>query len=258
MAELDRKTVQVLGVPVDSISWPDAITRVIDWAIDRSSRLVAICNVHVVVMASRNVEYGKVIASADLATPDGAPVAWMLRRMGCAGQQRINGPDLMWKLCERCEVEKVPVFFYGSTEKTLELLSSNLYSAFPRLIIAGMDSPPFRQLSSQEDDSIVTRINGSSAGVVFVGLGCPKQELWMAEHRGRVSAVMIGVGAAFDFHAGLVKRAPQWMQNAGLEWLHRLCSEPGRLWKRYLVTNTLFIIYAARQLLAYRISRRLP
>ena len=151
-----------------------------------------------------------------MATPDGAPVAWMLRKQGFAGQPRISGPDLMWALCERCAAERLPVFFYGSTEATLAALDVRLRAAFPDLLIGG--------------------------------LGCPKQETWMAEHRGRVNAVMIGVGAAFDFHAGVVTRAPAWMRNNGLEWLHRLASDPRRLWRRYLVTNTLFILGAARQL----------
>ncbi len=139
-------------------------------------------------------------------------------------------------------------FVYGSTEATLALLESRLRAAFPALRLS-MESPPFRTLSSDEDAAAVARINASGAGIVFVGLGCPKQEHWMAEHRGRVNAVMIGVGAAFDFHAGTVQRAPAWMRDNGLEWLHRLASEPGRLWRRYLVTNTLFILGAARQLL---------
>jgi N-acetylglucosaminyldiphosphoundecaprenol N-acetyl-beta-D-mannosaminyltransferase len=184
-----------------------------------------------------------------MATPDGAPVAWMLRRLGFAGQRRVSGPDLMWALCERCAAEKVPVYFYGSTGDTLTALKVRLLEAIPGLLIGGMESPPFRALSSEEDAGAVQRINASGAGIVFVGLGCPKQEMWMAEHRGRVNAVMIGVGAAFDFHAGTVQRAPLWMRDNGLEWLHRLASEPGRLWKRYLVTNTLFLLGAARQLL---------
>ena len=228
--------------------------RLLTWAQARESRYVAICNVHVVVSASRDATYRDVINGSDMATPDGAPIAWMLRRLGFAGQPRISGPDLMWALCARCAEEGLPVYFYGSTEATLVALGERLRASFPGLPISGMESPPFSLQTKEEDAAVVTRINDSNAGIVFVGLGCPRQECWMAEHRGRVNAVMIGVGAAFDYHAGTLKRAPEWMQNAGLEWLHRLCSEPGRLWKRYLVTNTLFVIYAARQLLANRFS----
>lgn len=243
-----RVTGRVLSSQIDVMTWSDALERLFGWARVRESRYVTICNVHVVVSASRDASYGEVINGSDMSTPDGAPVAWMLRRHGFVGQPRISGPDLMWALCKRCSDEKLPVFFYGSTEATLMLLEQRLRTAFPELQMV-MESPPFRPLSPAEDAATVARINASGAGFVFVGLGCPKQERWMASHRGSIDAVMIGVGAAFDFHAGTVKRAPQWMRNHGLEWLHRLGSEPGRLWKRYLVTNTLFVLGAARQLL---------
>lgn len=244
-----RVTGRVLGASIDAIVWDEALVRIQDWAARRESRYVCICNVHSVVTTSQDAEFGRVVNEADMATPDGAPVAWMLRRLGFAGQARINGPDLMWKYCEAA-ARAEPVFFYGGMEATLATLRERLLMAFPGLKIAGMVSPPFRPLSMAEDAAMVAQINASGAGVVFVSLGCPKQEKWMAEHRGRIQAVMIGVGAAFDYHAGTIKRAPKWMQNAGLEWLHRLLSEPRRLWRRYLVTNTLFIAGAARQLLA--------
>ena len=244
----NRQTGRVLGIQIDAFSWHEAVDRLLGWARARQSRYVAICNVHVVVTASRYEGYRQVIDGADMATPDGAPVAWMLRKQGFAGQPRISGPDLMWALCERCAAEQLPVYFYGSTEATLAALDVRLRAAFPDLLIGGLESPPFRALTADEDAATVARINASGAGFVFVGLGCPKQEIWMAEHRGRVNAVMIGVGAAFDFHAGVITRAPAWMRDNGLEWLHRLASDPRRLWRRYLVTNTLFILGAARQL----------
>lgn len=255
MPERPRQVGSVLGIPIDALGWNQALARLLSWARNNESRYVAICNAHVVVTATQDKAYRKVIASSDMATPDGAPVAWMLRRQGFSGQQRINGPDLMWALARSCEGEGVSIFFYGSTADTLDKLRHRLLAAFPALSLAGMESPPFRPLSAEEDDAAVERINASGAGIVLVGLGCPKQERWMAEHRGRINAVMIGVGAAFDFHAGTVSRAPAWMRDRGLEWLHRLASEPRRLWKRYLVTNTLFILGAARQLL-FGISTR--
>lgn len=248
LSQETRETGQVLGARIDALSWNDALDRLFGWAHARKSCYVTICNVHVVVSASRDTAYREIINASDMATPDGAPVAWMLRRQGFATQARISGPDLMWALCERAAKEKLPIYCYGSTDATLALLEANLRAAFPTLSMT-MESPPFRALTTAEDAAAVDRINASGAGVVFVGLGCPKQERWMAEHRGEVNAVMIGVGAAFDFHAGTVTRAPAWMRDNGLEWLHRLVSEPGRLWKRYLVTNTLFILSAARQLL---------
>ncbi len=243
-----RKTGQVLDATIDAISWGEALDRLLGWAHSHESRYVTICNVHVVVSASRDAAYRTIINNSDMATPDGAPVAWMLRRQGFNEQVRISGPDLMWALCERAASEDLPVVFYGSTEATLALLEQRLRAAFPDLRVT-MESPPFRTLTAEEDAAAVDKINTSGAGIVFVGLGCPKQERWMAEHRGKINAVMVGVGAAFDFHAGTVQRAPAWMRDNGLEWLHRLASEPGRLWKRYLVTNTLFIVGAARQLL---------
>ncbi len=299
-----RTTGSVLGAQIDALSWDAAMARLLGWARARESRYVTICNVHVVVSASRDAAYRDIINASDMATPDGAPVAWMLRRQGFANQPRISGPDLMWALCEQAAAEGLPIYCYGSTPATLALLEQRLRAAFPALRMT-MESPPFRALTPEEDAAAVERINASGAGIVFVGLGCPKQERWMAEHRGRVdavrpglveghggfdklspnggggfdrlspngvgggdrlgpnggednavsgcrhsmqvNAVMIGVGAAFDFHAGTVQRAPAWMRDNGLEWLHRLLSEPRRLWRRYLVTNTLFIAGAARQ-----------
>lgn len=247
----ERRTGLVLSSWIDAITWDAALDRLLGWAQARESRYVTICNVHVVVTASRDTAYRAVINGADMATPDGAPVAWMLRRQGFAGQPRISGPDLMWALCGRAAKEKLPIYCYGGSEATSILLGQRLRAAFPELRVF-LESPPFRPLNDDEDAAAVARINASKAGLVFVGLGCPKQERWMAEHRDRINAVMIGVGAAFDFHAGTVRRAPAWMRDNGLEWLHRLMTEPQRLWKRYLVTNTLFCLAAARQLITCR------
>jgi N-acetylglucosaminyldiphosphoundecaprenol N-acetyl-beta-D-mannosaminyltransferase len=196
--------------------------------------------------------FAAVLRQADLATPDGAPVAWMLRRLGHPGQERINGPDLMWRWCGTAAQQGASIFLLGSAAATLARLEERLRATWPQLRIAGSLSPPFRPLTPAEDAQVIERINTSGAGVVFVSLGCPKQERWMAEHRGAVRAVMIGVGAAFDFHAGTVSRAPVWMRQHGLEWLHRLLSEPRRLWRRYLFTNSAFTLAAIRQLLGGR------
>lgn len=245
-----RLRVPVIGTMIDVLPWPDALQRIHDWAALRESRVVCICNAHSVVTASRDPEFFTALECADMATPDGAPVAWMLRRQGHPAQQRINGPDLMWRYCEQAAQRHERMFLYGSTPSTLEALERKLKAELPGLVIAGHLSPPFRPLTAAEDEADVAAINASGAGLVWVSLGCPKQELWMAAHVGRVHAVMIGVGAAFDFHAGTVSRAPAWMRRNGLEWLHRLASEPRRLWRRYLVTNTLFVWGALRQLWA--------
>ena len=242
-----RRRGLVIGVPIDALSWEEARERLLGWARARASRYVCICNVHSVVTARQDANFMQVVEQADMATPDGAPVAWSLRRAGFAAQQRINGPDLMWKLCADAVAQGVSIGFYGSTPETLELLRARLREEFPALQVAYCVSPPFRSLSAMEDEAICQEINASGAGLLFVGLGCPKQESWMAAHRGRVQAVMLGVGAAFDYHAGTIGRAPLWMRNAGLEWLHRLCSEPRRLWRRYLFTNSAFIWHTFRQ-----------
>mgnify|MGYP000624353453 CR=1 FL=1 len=246
---MNRQTVNVLNAPIDVISWNTSISKINRWAKAHESRYVCICNVHSVVTVGQNPEFGRVVVEADMATADGAPVAWLIRKYGFIEQQRINGPDLMWKYCSQATEADVSIFLYGGTPEALEILQQKLGVSFPNLKIAGAYSPPFRSLTPEEDDDIVKSINESGAGVVWVSLGCPKQEVWMAEHRGKINAVMIGVGAAFDYHAGLISRAPVWMRNSGLEWLHRLCSEPRRLWKRYLVTNTIFVASVIRQYL---------
>jgi N-acetylglucosaminyldiphosphoundecaprenol N-acetyl-beta-D-mannosaminyltransferase len=254
---LRKQTITVLQAPIDAVTWNEAISRISSWASRNESRYVCICNAHSVVTAGQDAAFGTVVSEADLATPDGAPVAWMMRKLGKSSQERINGPDLMWKYCEQVAQLNESIYLYGSTEDTLGKLQSKLLESFPTLRIAGAYSPPFRALTELEDCVIVDHINASGAGTVWVSLGCPKQELWMAAHRGRVNSVMVGVGAAFDYHAGIIRRSPLWMQNAGLEWFYRLVTEPRRLWRRYFVTNTLFIVGAVWQLGFGRMLRRL-
>ena len=244
-----RLRASVIKASIDALTWDDAIGRISSWATRRESRYVCITNAHSVVTGWRDKYFGEILEEADLVTPDGAPVAWMLRRLGYRDQERINGPDLMWRYCEYAAANDQTIYLYGGSQETLSQLQAMLAERVPKLRIAGAYSPPFRPLTPQEDSAAVQLINDSGAGTVWVSLGCPNQERWMAEHRGRVQAVMIGVGAAFDYHAGMIQRAPQWMQQSGLEWLHRLFSEPRRLWKRYLVTNTLFVIGAGIQLM---------
>lgn len=251
---MQRQTVPVLGAPIDVVQWSDALARIAGWAESNESRYVCICNAHSVITTGQDFEFGQVVAQADMATPDGAPVAWMMRKLGFKDQQRINGPDLMWKYFSQAAQRNESIYLYGSAPETLAILQVQMAKVYPSLVVAGAHSPPFRVLTPEEDAADVARINASRAGTVWVSLGCPKQELWMAAHRGRINAVMIGVGAAFDYHAGTIQRAPLWMQNAGLEWFYRLVTEPRRLWRRYLVTNTLFIVGTARQLLTRRLE----
>jgi N-acetylglucosaminyldiphosphoundecaprenol N-acetyl-beta-D-mannosaminyltransferase len=253
---MPRNGQPVLEAFVDAVSWEEAIDRITQWGAARESRYVCICNVHSVVTTTTDVEFKVAVNNADMATPDGAPVAWALRCLGHSRQERINGPDLMMRYLAEAERLGQTVFFYGSTESTLSKLRSTLQKKFPGLCIGGMHSPPFRSLTLEEDEATVRMINNSKANVVFVGLGCPKQEKWMSDHQGRIHAVMIGVGAAFDYHAGVLKRAPLWCQRNGLEWLYRLASEPRRLFRRYMVTNTLFVVGFLRQIVLSKLPLR--
>lgn len=227
------------------------MARIQRWADAKESRYVSFCNVHSVVTAKNDPSFRSVIAEADIALPDGAPIAWAMRRLGAPEQQRVSGPDFMLVYLRAAAARNEAVYFYGSTPETLGALQSALLQRIPGLRVAGSHSPPFRPLTRAEGLADIVRINQSGAGTVWVSLGCPKQERWMQQQRGAVNAVMLGVGAAFDFHAGTIKRAPEWMRSIGLEWLHRLASEPRRLWKRYLVTNTVFIWSLAAQLLRH-------
>lgn len=249
-----RKGTFVLGAFIDTLSWDETTAKIIAWGAAHESRYVCACNVHSVVTTTTDPALKAAVNGADMATPDGAPIAWACRYLGYPTQERINGPDLMWRYLREAERLGQSVYFYGSTESTLSKLRSSLKVSFPALIVVGMMSPMFFDQSSSEDEADIRTINASGANVLFVGLGCPKQEKWMAAHRDRVQAVMIGVGAAFDFHSGSTRRAPVWMQRNGLEWLHRLFREPRRLFKRYLTTNTRFVIGIANQLVSKRLA----
>jgi N-acetylglucosaminyldiphosphoundecaprenol N-acetyl-beta-D-mannosaminyltransferase len=237
-----RRRESVLNVPVDVLSWDDAVDLIFGWTTRRESKTVCTCNVHSLVTARRNGGHADALRSADLITPDGAPVAWLLRRLGNRLQERISGPDLMWTCCQKAAELGTEIFLCGGTPEVVRRLTERLRKQFPGINIVGAVSPPFRELTPTEDEELVNLINRSGARLVWVGLGCPKQESWLKAHRGRVLAVMVGVGAAFDFHAGIIKRAPAWVRRIGCEWLYRLSREPRRLMSRYLVTNTIFTI----------------
>jgi len=253
---METKRISVLGAHINALSWDDALSQISDWCSHHESRYVSLCNVHSVVTTTQDYKFQTVINDGDMALADGAPIAWALRRLGYATQQRINGPDLMWRYLAEAERLGQIVFFLGGTNATLRKLLIAIHSHFPKLSVGGAYSPPFQSINEVEDEAQVAAINNSGAHVVFIGLGCPKQEKWMAAHRGRVKAVMIGVGAAFDYHAGTIKRAPVWWQENGMEWLYRLYSEPRRLFLRYLVTNTLFIVGMGWQLIITSMHRR--
>jgi len=245
----------ILGTSVDVVSLHEAIERVQTWAKSRTSQYVCFCNVHAVITARCDSLFARALSNAAIVAPDGAPIAWMLRRLGHGKQQRISGTDFFIDYCDRAQTTGESIYLLGSTPTTLTSLQNRLRRDFPKLHIAGANSIPFRALTFDEDRRIVEEINSSGAGTVWVSLGCPKQEIWMMIHLNDVNAVMLGVGAAFDFFAGTVPQAPRYLREHGFEWLFRLCAEPRRLWRRYLVTNTMFVLLAARQLLLRAVSR---
>lgn len=202
---------------------------------------ICVCNVHTTVMSYEDDQYRLVQNSAVLNLPDGKPLSVVGRRHGYPQMGRVAGPDLMSEIFRISVQNGWKHYFYGSTSDTLELLRAKLTEKYPGIRIAGTCSPPFRELSCEEENKIVTRINETNPDFIWIGLGAPKQELFMYKHRDKFCGVMIGVGAGFNFHAGTVKRAPVWMQKAGLEWFYRMLQEPGRLWKRYMSTNLKFL-----------------
>jgi N-acetylglucosaminyldiphosphoundecaprenol N-acetyl-beta-D-mannosaminyltransferase len=242
----------VLGMRVDATTYPDATERVLTWARAGESRYVCVATVHMVMEAYHSSEFRQIVNRADLVTPDGMPLVWGLQRLGLRHATRVYGPDLTPCLLERAAAEGIRVGFYGGASHALERLVGVLSQQIPGLRVAFVKSPPFRSPTPDEDAADVREINQSETRILFVGLGCPKQERWLAEHVGRVRAVMLGVGAAFDFLAGTKSQAPRWMQRSGLEWLFRLCTEPRRLWRRYLILGPRFVGLFGLQLFGLR------
>jgi len=244
----------ILGSRIDTTSYEDACDRIQNWVATKTSCYIVAANVHVVMTAYWDSDYQKVINDAALVTPDGMPLVWGLRSLGAKHQPRVYGPDLMLAWCDRAAQLGLPIYLYGSKSETLERLEHNLTQRFPDLEIAGSYAPPFGEIDPETLAVDLDRIRASGASVVFVGLGCPKQEYWMSQAVGKLDMVMIGVGAAFDFASGQVSQAPRWMMRLGLEWLYRLIQEPQRLWRRYLINNPIFVILFGWQLLRHLIS----
>lgn len=243
----------ILGVGVSAINMPMALEQIGLWVAERGCRYVCVANVHTITESQDDARLKQINNAAGMVTPDGMPLVWVSRLMGQKHVRRVYGPDLLLAACQRSLETGWSHYFYGGAEGVAEKLVERLSARFPGLKVAGLESPPFHALNPAEDRAAVERINASRADIVWVGLGAPKQEYWMADHVGRISApVIIGVGAAFDFHAGVKKQAPLWMQRSGLEWLYRLVSEPGRLWKRYLRNNPLFVWLILLQLSGLR------
>ena len=241
----------VLGVLISPTTYDEAVATVVAAVRGRQPAIVSLHAVHALVTAAGDSRLRNAVNQFHMIAPDGQPVRWALNWLYKTRlRQRVYGPELMLRLCSRAADEGISIYLYGSSPDVIEELCERLTARYPGLEIAGAESPPFRPLSPEEDAAVVARIEASGAGIVFIGLGAPKQDWFAYEHRNRISGVQLCVGAAFDFHAGKKSTAPAWMQRLGMEWFYRLCQEPRRLWRRYLVTNTTFVIALGRQVLS--------
>lgn len=247
MPEQQFSTCDIMGVHV-AVTDMEAALRLLQQNLDLwRGEYICVANVHTTVTAHRDPDYLRVQNGSIMVLPDGGPLSKYSRAHGYPQAQRVTGPDLMRRVLAASAEHGWTHYFYGSTPETLEKLRAVLAQRYPGAKIAGMYSPPFRALTPEEDAEDVARINAAAPDFVWVGLGAPKQERWMAAHKGRVHALMLGVGAAFDYEAGNIQRAPDWMQRHNLEWFYRLMQDPGRLFGRYLSTNLRFLAWAARQ-----------
>lgn len=245
---LDLGRHNVLGIRIDAVDYERAVQRILDAAVHRRPLGVSALAVHGVMTGVLDAAHRYRLNALEMVVPDGQPVRWALNRLyGLKLKERVYGPTLMWKTCERAARESVPIFLYGGTDELLDALSRRLQEQIPDLRIAGRRASRFRRLSNTERDQLVQEIRDSGAMLTLVGLGCPRQEVWAFEFRERLSMPLLAVGAAFSFHAGRLSQAPGWMQRRGLEWLYRLLCEPGRLWRRYLLLNPLYLALLALQ-----------
>jgi N-acetylglucosaminyldiphosphoundecaprenol N-acetyl-beta-D-mannosaminyltransferase len=239
---INRGKQNVLGVCVDAVDYEAAVTRIIAAARDRRRMAVSALAVHGVMTGVLDSTQHYRLNHLDLAVPDGQPVRWAMNLLYHTElPDRVYGPMLTLKLCEQAARDGLPIYLYGSRPVVLEALVQNLRARFPGLLLAGSQPSRFRQISHEEKQAVVETIRRSGAAMVLVGLGCPRQEVWVHEYRQALKMPLIAVGAAFDFHAGILPQAPPWLQRLGLEWLYRLMREPTRLWKRYILLNPFYL-----------------
>ena len=248
----ERSRVPVLKLQVDLCDYETAIDRILELGRERRGGYVCVANVHVAIEAENDPQFAELVNDADLVLPDGTPLVWMQRLQGNKSATQVRGPSLMPMLMKRAEDEKLNVGFLGGRPEVLETMLARAASEFQNLSIPYQNSPPFRELTEEDNSEIAHAINTAGVHILFVGLGCPKQERWMAANREKVSAVMIGVGAAFDLYAGNIREAPTLVSKLGLEWMFRLAQEPRRLFSRYLLVNPRFVWLATRQLIQRR------
>jgi len=243
-----KNNVPILHLNISNTSILKTSKQICAWAVNRDSRYVCVANVHMVMEAFETEKYAGIVNNADMTVPDGRPLVWAQKLLGYKEAYQVRGSDLMLHVCKAAEERNIPIGIYGGSEKALKGFQSFLENRYPNLHVAYSLSPPFRKLSKAEDAKVINDTNDSGARILFVGLGCPKQEFWMAEQKGKINCVMIGIGAAFDFFGGTKRQAPKIMQQTGTEWLFRFASEPRRLWKRYLKHNPRFVYYFLKQL----------
>ena len=245
--------VNILGVGIHAITMAQTLAQISTWIEEGTRHYVSICTVHTVMECHRSEQVRRAVNNAGLATPDGMPLVWLGKLKSKHPVTRVYGPDLMLALCELSAQRGYRHYFYGGAEGVATKLAQGLQTQYPDLHVVGTYSPPYRPVFQQEDAQIIEQINQTKPDIIWVGLGTPKQDLWMAAHRDRLTApVIIAVGAAFDFHTGRLPQAPRWMQRSGLEWFFRLLQEPRRLWHRYLVYNPLFILLIVAQMLGLK------
>lgn len=249
-----RPSFRALCTRINALQIPDVISQMETWIRNpERAHFIAVANVHVVMEAWHDKSFNEVLAGAGLCVPDGMPLIWLGRLRGHILPRRVYGPDLLIDFCRATHEKGYRHFFYGGAPGVPEALAEQLKMQFPNIRIVGLFSPPFRAVTPEEDEKHVEVINQSGADVLWVGLGCPKQERWMYEHRDRLRVpVSVGIGQAFDIHSGRSKQAPAWLRNHGGEWLYRLLSEPRRLWRRYLIYNSQFIFWESLEILGLK------
>lgn len=245
---------QVLKLNISLGSYTDILNEIASLSKSGSSANVCFANVHMLVESYLNPSFNSIINNANLVVADGLPLTWALRFVNGIKQERIAGMDMLPDLLRMADSKNLPVYFYGGTQKMLEETEECVRKRFPGIPIAGMFSPPFRPLNEKEKFDVAERIRNSGAKIVFVSLGCPKQEKWMAEMKNEINAVMVGIGGALPVLIGWQKRAPMWMERNGLEWLFRLYQEPKRLFRRYAFTNTIFLYLLVKETIKTRLS----
>ncbi len=248
----NQKRVRVVSLLPNVCNHESAIEKIAELVKDENGGYVCFSTVHMVMESYDHQEFGAKVNGADLIIPDGMPLVWMQKLQGEKNANRVRANDLMIMLCKYAEKHNLKVGFYGGKQEVIDAILKRTAKELPKLQIIYAYSPPFRPLTVEEDEKITEEIKNSGAQILFMGLGCPKQENWMAAHKNNLSAIMLGVGASFDFYAGNVKESPEWIGNLGLEWLFRLFQEPKRLWRRYLILNPRFVWLATLQLLGLK------